>query len=180
MDSKKEIWKDIPNYNGIYQASNFGNIKSLKYGKEKLLKPRINTRGYLIVTLYKNGVSNTRTIHQLICKSFLNYIPKGYELVINHIDRNKLNNRVDNLEVVTPRYNTNEYKTNPGVSKEKNGFYRPNITINGKQYRLGHVKSIEDATLIYNNALKNIDKFNGDLIEFKKLVNPFFNKKKLV
>ena len=100
-----EIWKDIPDYEGKYQASNFGRIKSLKFGKEKILKLRKNNRGYLNVSLSINCIVKTYRVHRLVWSAFHGEIPEGYE--INHIDEDKTNNRLDNLELVTRKENIN-------------------------------------------------------------------------
>lgn len=65
-----EIWKDVKGYESIYQVSDIGNVKSLKYGKEKLLKPGINSTGYFIVILYKNKIKKTIKVHQLVAEAF--------------------------------------------------------------------------------------------------------------
>lgn len=98
----KEIWKIIDNTQEEYAISNLGNVRSYKHKKCKILKPCINSRGYYTVGI--NGKSYN--VHSLVAKTFkpLPYI-KG--LVINHIDGNKLNNNVNNLEWVTPKYNIN-------------------------------------------------------------------------
>ena len=104
-----EIWKEIKDYEGIYQISNLGRVKSFKYGKEKLLKNIINSRGYYNVHLFKNNHREKKTLHQLVAFAFLNHTPCGMELVVNHKDLNKLNNRVENLEIVTQKENYNHH-----------------------------------------------------------------------
>lgn len=104
----KEIWKDVEGYEGCYQVSNFGNIKSLNYmqtGKEKILKGFKITNGYLAVNLSKDGKSKTHTIHRLVAKTFIEN-PDNLTQV-NHKDEDKTNNRVDNLEWCCAKYNMN-------------------------------------------------------------------------
>lgn len=99
-----EVWKDIPDYKGLYQVSNFGNVKSLK-GKEKILKPQPNNNGYLRVGLSKNGNCIQFFVHRLVASAFLkndNNLP-----CINHKDENPSNNHVDNLEFCNHTYNMN-------------------------------------------------------------------------
>jgi len=100
-----EIWKDIPGYEGLYQASNLGNIKSLifqcnfnnkKYHREKILKQKITKDKCKRVELWKNGEHKTWLVHRLVGLTFLGE-PKE-KLTINHIDGNRLNNNLDNLE----------------------------------------------------------------------------------
>ena len=108
----EEIWKDKKNYEGHYQVSNCGRVKSIKFGKEKILKQHIRC-GYYIVSLLKNCKSKTYSVHRLVAEAFLE-IPEELRhlegtryLQVNHKDENKLNNSVDNLEWCDAKYNTN-------------------------------------------------------------------------
>lgn len=102
-----EIWKDVKGYENLYQISNLGNVKSLNYnktGKEKLLKPSLQNNGYLGVT-FNNKEQKRFLIHRLVAKAFLdnpNNLPQ-----VNHINEDKTDNRVENLEWCTAKYNTN-------------------------------------------------------------------------
>lgn len=103
----KEVWKDIEDFEGIYQISNLGNVKSLsrsrynkdgvlRHYKERILKQKHNrANGYNFVILYKECSCKTLTIHRLVATAFLD---KFNFNVVNHIDGNKLNNNVNNLE----------------------------------------------------------------------------------
>lgn len=113
----KEIWKDIKDYEGLYQVSNLGNVKSLKKQiirnnkykqtfQEKILKPGLSKNGYLTVSLCKKGKQKTFTIHRLVAEIFIEN--KNNYKCINHKDENKLNNKVNNLEWCTYEYN-NQY-----------------------------------------------------------------------
>lgn len=107
----EEIWKDIEGYEGLYQVSNLGNVKSLRKridkGKchrhfdEKILKPIETNRGYLRVKLCKDRKIKKIRVHRLVAEAFI----KRPELEVNHIDGNKKNNKVENLEWVTQREN---------------------------------------------------------------------------
>ena len=102
----QEIFKDIKGYEGKYQVSNHGNVKSLNYhrtGKERLLKPTLQTTGYLYVSLFKP--LKRFQIHRLVANAF---IPNPNNLpCVNHKDEDKTNNHVDNLEWCTQLYNIN-------------------------------------------------------------------------
>ena len=109
-----EIWKDIPEYENLYQASNLGRIKSL-ISKNKILKGHLNKKGYIRISLYRNGISKTYQVHRLVALTFLEN-PNNYP-VINHKDENKQNNSVENLEWCTVKYNTNYGN---GIKKQVN------------------------------------------------------------
>lgn len=160
MNTEVEIWKTIPDYEN-YQVSDLGNIKSLNYlrsNKSKLLKPGICNKGYKIVVLSKFGKSKTFKLHKLIAITFLNHKPCGYELVVDHIDNNKLNNNLSNLQIITSRENLSKDKK--GVSKYTGVSYFKatnkwvsNIYKNGKYRYLGYFDNELDAHLAYKKAL---------------------------
>ena len=104
-----EIWKDIDGYEGLYQVSNLGQVKSIrdKYGnyREKILKQGKRKDGYLYVNLYKEGKRKYNLVHRLVANAFIPN-PNGYTCV-NHKDENPLNNCVSNLEWCTHKYNIN-------------------------------------------------------------------------
>lgn len=156
-----EIWKNIKEYPD-YEVSNLGNIKSLKHGKEKIKKQHVNTNGYLSVSLLKNGKQKTKTIHQLVAICFLYHEPDKQKLVINHKDFNRLNNNIENLEIVTTRENTNQkhFKSSSsyvGVSwcNTYKKWYS-SIRIKGKTKNLGYYFNEIEASNAYENKLKEI------------------------
>lgn len=110
----EEIWKDIPNYEGLYQVSNYGNIKGLK--SQKILTPKKRNDGYFNIQLYKNNKRKKFFIHRLVAETFLEN-PNNYPCV-NHIDENKHNNNVNNLEFCTIKYN-NKYSLYKNIKREK-------------------------------------------------------------
>lgn len=101
MDTDVEIWKDIPDFEGYYQVSNFGRIKNIKTNHIKV--PDLNTAGYFRVQLCKNKKHIRFLIHRLVARVFVDGYFDG--AVVNHIDMNKQNNRWDNLEWVTQSEN---------------------------------------------------------------------------
>lgn len=98
-----EIWRDIRGYEGLYQVSNFGRVKSFHFGKEKLRKLVLNDKGYLLVGLNKAGKTKKFGVHILVATAFLPNLENKPE--VNHRDGNKQNNHVSNLEWVTEREN---------------------------------------------------------------------------
>ena len=113
----EEEWRDITGYIGRYQISNLGNVKSLKYGghngKIKQLVPKDNGKGYLNVNL----LNKVYKIHRLVAQAF---IPNNNNLSeIDHIDRNRTNNRADNLRWSTRSENCLNKETVAGKTNEK-------------------------------------------------------------
>lgn len=103
----EEIWKDIEGYPN-YQVSNMGRVKSLKFGKEKILKSNNDGGGYFMVNLSKDRKQKTHRIHRLVASAFL---PNPDNLPqVNHKDEDKSNNRVENIEYCDAKYN-NSYGT---------------------------------------------------------------------
>ena len=103
-----EIWRDIVGYEGLYQISNLGNVKSLNYrrtGKERILNPGNNGSEYLFVILCKNGKRKNFTIHRLVANAFLENSDDKSD--VNHKDEDKTNNCVDNLEWMSRKENIN-------------------------------------------------------------------------
>ena len=100
-----EIWKPVLGYEGIYEVSNFGNVKSLKFGKEKILK-LLKTgryRNYHQVILCKNKEKKQVHVHRLVYEAFVDRIPEG--LTIDHKDNVGTNNKLENLHVMTQEEN---------------------------------------------------------------------------
>ena len=102
----EEVWKDIKGYEGRYQISNLGNVKSLKYRNQNLVKKltqRTSNKGYKVVGLTDKGKTNFVLVHRLVAMAFVDN-PNDYPIV-NHKDENPLNNQADNLEWCTYSYN---------------------------------------------------------------------------
>lgn len=111
---EQEIWKDVVGYEGLYQVSSNGRVKSLSHmkknakgyylSKEKILSQNKTSKGYFLVTLSKGNIRKTFSVHRLVAIAF---IPNPYCLEeINHKDENKANNFVDNLEWCDHKYNS--------------------------------------------------------------------------
>lgn len=175
---EEEIWKDVVGYEGLYEVSNFGRVKSLNrtVGKnngrtqtmpEIILKQAEDRYGYYFVNISRNGIQTKNKVHQLVACSFLNHIPSGYKYVVNHIDGNPKNNFVSNLEIVTHRENCSVcFRKNShsfsskyvGVSWNKpNKKWMSSILINGIRKNLGRFRTEEDASAAYQKALKDLN-----------------------
>ncbi|WP_428743239.1 NUMOD4 motif-containing HNH endonuclease [Tenacibaculum sp.] len=165
----KEIFNDIIGFEGFYQVSNLGNVKSLerqvKNGngfrkvRERILKQTINSRGYKMIGLNKNNNVKKIEVHQLVAIAFLNHNPNGYEIVVDHINNNKTDNRLINLQLITHRENivkSNIKKSKPiGITYVKaNKNWRARIMINGVRQSLGSFIKKEEAIKAYANKLK--------------------------
>lgn len=118
----QEIWKNIKNLDGLYQISNYGNVRSINYnhtGKSKLLK-LFDNNGYKRVLIRYHKIAHRFLVHRLVAEAF---IDNPYNKpVVNHKDGNKINNFVDNLEWVTCKGNTNhaiEHNLRPLMNKTK-------------------------------------------------------------
>lgn len=121
----QEIWKDIEGFNGFYQVSNLGNVKSYKQNKIKYLNKRITPKGYIEFKLTKNGKSNYYKAHRLVAQAFIpnpNNLPQ-----VNHIDCNKQNNCIDNLEWCTNSENQ--------IHAYKNGLQPKRCGLNSSRCR---------------------------------------------
>lgn len=125
-----EVWKDIKGYEGKYQVSNLGRVKSLwiahntfdgikKIQREKILAQRKDNLGYVSYGLFKNGQSKRVRAHKLVAEAFVGCIPKG--LAINHINGVKSDNRVENLEICTYSHNVKE-AFRLGINKRRFGM----------------------------------------------------------
>ncbi len=108
----KEVWKDIEGYEGLYQVSSFGRVKKVTTGR--ILKGGKHAKGYLLVGLYKNNIRSSKTIHRLVAEAFIPNPENKPE--VNHIDENKTNNSLDNLEWMTTKENTNHGTRNKRMS----------------------------------------------------------------
>jgi hypothetical protein len=97
-----ENWKDIKNFEGLYKISDNGRVKSLHKKRHIFLKPRLSHDGYLRVSLSKNGKRYEKRVHQIVIKHFGN---KNIKETVNHIDGNKENNNINNLEYCTRKEN---------------------------------------------------------------------------
>lgn len=175
MDESVEIWRDVVGYEGLYQVSSMGRVKSLSremingrnffISKDRILKPCVDTTGYYTLNLWKDRRPHTSKVHKLVAIAFLGHYPCGQGTVLDHINGDKLDNRLTNLQMVTSRQNsticfrkgrdtlTSKYV---GVSWDKRSRkWDTGIRIEGKYTHLGRYSSEIDASNAYQSALSN-------------------------
>lgn len=172
---KKIIWKNVVGFDGIYLVSNYGDVKSidrfvkgcngLKFQKGRILKATVG-RIYLKVGLRKDGKYYNRQIHQLVAESFLGHVRCGHKKVVDHKDNNPLNNRLENLQIITSRKNVSKDKKK-GTSKyigvhwnKKHNKFISTIHIEGKRKCLGSFDDELLASNAYQKALSDYENFN--------------------
>ena len=162
--SNMEKFKDIPNWEGIYQVSNAGRVKSLprKWSpRESILSPAVSHDGYLKVDLKANGKREQVEINRLVALSFLdsNYTMKG--LVCDHIDRDRQNNNLSNLRIVTHRENSQNTCNSRGLigayKRPTSERWTSSIHINGKNKHIGDFDTAEEASSAYF-AMANLER----------------------
>lgn len=173
-----EIWKDIKGYEGLYQISNYGNVRSLKkwagnkhlskwIDSIKQLKPFDNGNGYLIISLRKNTIRKNFYIHRLVAQHFMK--PQIGKNIVNHKDFNKHNNHVNNLEYCSQKDNVLYSKDHMcHMKKFNNKLNTQYIRKKGNKYELtlrkkyiGTYKTLNDAIIARNNIIKGDDYYDG-------------------
>tara|TARA_R110000796_G_scaffold150874_1_gene267480 strand:- start:72 stop:563 length:492 start_codon:yes stop_codon:yes gene_type:complete len=159
-----EVFRKLSNYKPTedltrYSVSNLGNVRNDRTGR--IMKGGVSS-GYKDVHLSYGGKTKTRNVHQLVAIAFLNHIPCGMKLVVNHINFNRTDNRLDNLEIVTQRENSNlkhiksssEYVGVHWYKQRKK--WKASIRLNGKRKHLGYFTNELEASEAYQKALKTI------------------------
>ena len=159
----QEQWRPIEEYEGLYEVSNMGRVKSLEridknnhLVKGKILKPVMMKNGYLRVDLSKEGKHKMFSVHRLVGMTFIPN-PEGLPQ-INHIDEDKTNNRVDNLEWCDCKYNINYGAHNENIihTKIKNGTANPDMCGIGdeKEYNRLYCQNNREKKLEYQREYR--------------------------
>lgn len=191
-----EEWKDIKGYEGLYMISSLGRVKSLqprggnrngmpRKGKEHILTPYISSTGYYKVSLVKNNKRSDKRIHRLLASAFIpnpNNKPN-----INHIDGNKLNNRIDNLEWCTQKENT-IHAIETGLRKVKSLtkdemielYVNQHLGIKqiAKQNNISY-KKVKDYLILYNISKHKGRKYELSIDDIKRDINNGMSNKEI-
>jgi hypothetical protein len=178
-----EQWKDIPNYDGLYQVSDLGRVKSLEKPRKKstnnpnsfvrlrIMKASLGKR-YLNTALYKDGFSKSFLIHHLLSIAFLNFQPNIGDIIVDHINNIPTDNCLVNLQLITRRHNNVKdvkSKSEAVGLYERNGFFNVTISFKGVSCCLGSFKDKNEAIKKHREA------FN--LIENKQDISHLIKKK---
>lgn len=177
-----EKWKDIPGYEGLYQVSDKGNVKSLdrfvkrsdgviRKLKSKQLTKR-NSNGYATVALYKGKIRKEYKISQLVAMVFLGHSPNWINLVVDHIDNNQSNDCLENLQIISNRENCSKDKRSSSGHRNiyhyKDSFFKVIIFFNRKGYYFGYYDTIEDAIKVRDLIEENRHLFKGCAHTFRE------------
>lgn len=158
----KEIWKPVIGWEGLYEVSNLGNVRSLdryvnqknykKFCKGQLLKPTFHKSNYYIVTLRNSGIQKVAKVHQLVMNAFKPKINEE-KLEINHIDGNTKNNRLDNLEWCTHQENLQHASKHYLLST-----YKPINQYNLNGNFIKRWNSMKEAREFYNFGINSLNR----------------------
>lgn len=150
-----EIWKEVPNTNGDYQVSSLGRVKSKKWGDWKILNPHTEKNGYKGLKIRYEGSEKRKTVlvHWLVADAFLDR-PKG-KVEINHIDSDRTNNKIENLEFVTSSGNT-EHAVRNGRLVPWNRPRKPVIAINLETKERIRFDSVSKAEKMFGKHVSHV------------------------
>lgn len=160
----EEIWKDVVGYEGLYQVSNMGRLKGIQNGRDRIMKDFDNNHGYRITRISKNGVSKGVKIHRLVVMAFIDpNIPSDRSLVVDHIDGNRANNRLDNLQVITMYENNMRGNIYKSKTSKYFGIYwcntkkrwKGHAKINGIKKHICQAKTEEEAAVKYRKYFES-------------------------
>lgn len=159
----EEYFKDIKGFEGLYQISNLGKVKS--FYTNTILKSVPSTSGYYIVCLRKNKKNFTRRIHHLVWDNFGNQKRNGLKLQIDHIDHNKANNAINNLQLLSGRANTVKYFQTQKTSSKFTGVsfnkrckkWEMKISVGNTRVGHGLFSTELEASKAYNDKLKEVE-----------------------
>lgn len=170
----QEIWKDVCGYEGYYQVSNLGNVKSLdridcrgRHLKGKIVPHFSEKDGYLIVSFCKNGIAKHFRVHRLVASAFIQNPHNLSE--VNHKDENKKNNCAENLEWCNTKYNINYGKRNQRVSEALSGEKTYNHKLTEEQVK--EIRSTYQRRSKDFNAKKLSKMYGVSLSHISRIIN---------
>jgi hypothetical protein len=178
-----EQWKDIPDYESLYQVSDLGRVKSLEKPRKKstnnpnsfvrlrIMKASLGKK-YLNTALYKDGQSKSFLIHHLLSIAFLKFKPNMGQTIVDHINNISTDNRLCNLQLITRRHNNVKDVKNKSEAVglyQRNGFFNVTISFNGISCSLGSFKDKKEAIEKHKEAF--------DLIESNQDISHLIKKK---
>lgn len=176
----REEWRAIPDFEGHYEVSNLGRIRSNKRKEVKILKTSFNRYGYEMAQLSRGGKNVLKSIHRLVAQAFLSDFNDN--LFVDHIDNNKKNNSVTNLQMLSNRGNCTKDRKSLYTNLTGAHFNRCRNTtpwlcriwINESVF-IGYFSTPEEASAHYFIALDNYDLYKGNKNEFRKLIKSKYN-----
>lgn len=163
-DLPEENWYDVKNFDGDYQISTFGRLKSLKHNEPIIIKPFLSQKGYLRVSLSKDNKPHQYFIHDLVGLAFIPNLDGKPE--IDHIDGNKFNNHVKNLRWVTSAEN-HQYAVELGL--KKSGTNRTSAKLNAEQIK--YIREVYKPRDSKFGARALAKKFNVSLTTIRDIVH---------
>jgi hypothetical protein len=168
-----EEWRPVKDYEGLYEVSNLGNVKGLDrkihhwQGGESFITGKILTRhfdgrGYAVVHLSKDNKGKLCKIHLLVWDVFGDKRRDGRKIQVDHIDNNKSNCCIDNLQLLNNKENTSKdrkskYNNPTGVETLPSGKFRSRININGETKHLGCFRTKEEAINKYQETIRSLN-----------------------
>lgn len=177
IELKNEQWRDIDGYDGAYQVSDLGRVRSHKSGEWKVMSARKEKNGYLRLILWKDGKRKDFSVHRLVAQAFIpNY--DETKIYINHIDECKQNNRIWNLEYCTPQYNTNyndvQFRKRNSKRRKIEKLYDPELSIddNIKLFRENGIECSEKTVYQLRKELGLTKQCEPKRDKVKDLYNP--------
>lgn len=155
IDNSLEEWRPVKEYEGHYEVSSLGRVRSLKYGKIRILKPHLNNCGRIDVCLHKNGEQRVILVHRIVAFAFPEICGEYFTGAdVNHKDENPQNNKAINIEWCDRRYNINYGTRNERVAKKRRkpcGQYRNGVLLRS----FTSVKEAEEETGIQRTSIRS-------------------------
>lgn len=157
---EQERWKPIFGYDGMYEVSDLGRVRSLKFGKTRVLSEQKHTDGYLLVALCKDGKRKNFFVHRLVASAFVEN-DNLFNTEINHINERKSDNRVSNIEWCDRSYNVSynglrKKQHHPQAKRDKvKDLYNPNLTYK-QNLELFMANGIECSTMLVYKLRKEL------------------------